>query len=260
MRIKGSNEYKDLKKFCAAACSLSEKCTGFEISTISDLNYNCAMYTENGQNLIKTSRYDFETNLLPDKAKLKFKSDISDAKKRSIRGLSIDNHSQQMLNSSELCSTHSKSCLGCTVPLLSSSSPERQICSGQSNQNFNVQYTENATLVIYPERALDGWVNFTFVANSSLLIRNNGRSTFTHEYSIMSANPNRCAVECLDNLHCEAVLWNPFESSCIFYAQSLWFSVLYNEAKIVHEPATELEYKVMIPNYISKIKNFRVNV
>ena len=54
MEIVGAKDFDTLNDYCALACSVNDRCVGFETSLSDYYKYNCAMYREHSEALITT--------------------------------------------------------------------------------------------------------------------------------------------------------------------------------------------------------------
>lgn len=161
MEILGSNNFDILNDFCAMACSVDDRCIGFEASVRTYYKYNCAMYREHSEELIKTGIQDFETYIMPNLAKTNFRSEMLPRAillvNVSMKSSSLDTTTGcdflccerkcRMNNECLAYSTFNSTCLIHT-----------NSATGESSE---LNFLSDAVTKIYIERAQSGWLNFT---------------------------------------------------------------------------------------------------
>ena len=252
MLITGSIDFETLNNFCAVACSFDEHCDGFEVSVKTIYKHNCHMYREHSDDLVPTAEHDFETYIISSLAKenKKAKYDVW----FSLNNVTLNNSMPIAATDcgyqccKDNCERNEK-CIGFS----SIHESCRLIMTSLISKPLDLQMHDSSTIVFNLWRGEPTWLNFTFSNCTESLLH--GLVETLGATSVMFANDMSaefCARRCVKNVECLAALWEA-PKACLIYQRNLQSTSAANLNSQIPQGA----FRLMIPNFKEKIKEFR---
>ena len=263
MMIKGTESYDQILEFCSIVCSSDPRCVGFEVSTATYYNYNCATYSEHTSKFVYADDYDFETQIMPDLAKRNYQEDYLNDMIITMHGLTTKTEPQHGYATdvcNEVCSSNFNCLMSATI------SDSQTSCINRNNEQ-NSGYisffaSQNATTTIYTERALGGWVNISLPHDISDSL--GSLNSYNHSWMSAAKTADECGRACSEDVLCRFSSWKS-TGHCEVYTShagyyQFWLSSYRRQLEITVNPGTiasnEVEYKLMIPNHRAKMQSF----